>query len=179
MKATIKKEKFYCYDCDEPLTLDKKGHMTNKDGTESVARYICEQCDQSYAIIDGLLHYAPYTATGKRISVSCIKCEHTEEYRQKMVYLCEDGAFYKAYCVPCAIDFLRIHFESGKPENITEKSVRDVGDLYSTMQVNALLQDPVRYRKLMESKEMQDSLKELGLDEQTIKARLDDMEKEK
>jgi len=153
----MKKKSLDCPLCEEHLKLHKEASLSN--GEEVVPIYVCEECDQAFAIIDGLPHIAPYDAKMKPILEVCKECGHEECFRQKMVYLCNDLLIYDSFCEDCAVGRIRQwknYADKKGIKEITVENVQEVADIYNMVMENEVMADPVKYRKAMETPQMRE-----------------------
>jgi len=155
-----------CPECDELLKLNKKGHLHNKDNTQALSVFFCEECDQSYTVIDGAVAFVPFTANMIPIKETCTTCCKVEHFRQKCVYILNDMMIYEPYCIDCGIEFIRnwARSKKGQPNKIDKSNVQDISETYNMMKTNEVMQDPVKMKKVMESepyKKLSDELKNI------------------
>jgi hypothetical protein len=154
-----------CLECGEYLKLNKTGHFTNKDGTASVPVFVCEDCDQAYAVVDGVLSFAPYDSSMNLIIEECKTCGRIEHHRQKMVWILNDLMIYNSYCPDCAVEFLRNwqRSQKGKVESVSKDNVFEIAEVHSFLLTNEVMNDPVKYARVKESEPYRRMAKDLGV----------------
>jgi hypothetical protein len=162
-----------CVECGEYLALKKDGHYTNKENTASAPVYICDECDQAYAVIDGVLRIAPYDASMNPISEECKTCGKVERFRQKCVYLINDMMIFECYCMDCGVEALRNWLRTrrgSKPVDfVTRDNVQEISDLHHFEVSQEIMSDPVKLKKVMTSDVYKKVFGKLGVDVDKIK----------
>ena len=79
MNKQIPDKEHECPICEEYLTLHRGGTMKNSNTGEFFYVYICEECNQAFALdeSDGKIKIIPYDAEMKLIENKCKVCEYT------------------------------------------------------------------------------------------------------
>lgn len=175
--AKFKKANFDCPDCGEPLKLKKDGYIQKKDQTSVAAAYVCQECDQMYAIIDGQVAYYPADAKGKATEYFCKTCGARECHRQRVIWLCDELLIMNSYCVDCAIEQLRNCdlFNLKNKEDVNKSNVYEVADLQHTFMSNKVSMTPDLLRKAMNTPAQRKLAKSCGMTDEQIDKRIEEL----
>jgi len=130
----------YCPECEAVLVLN--GSIVQRDAEIRYNRFFCDECDQSYVVVDGALAMVPFDAAGNKIEVYCKTCDVRKPFRHQMVWIVNELMVYDSYCEDCAIEKLRNSDFFTKKGKITKKNVREVALIHDFELQNQVLQDP-------------------------------------
>ena len=152
-----------CPLCNEYLSFNKKGVMTNKNTGEIIYVFNCEECNQSFALDnDDELKFIPYDAEMKLIENKCKVCDTIENYNEKGLFLLnKDTAHYEFYCFDCAIPVLQEWVDKNckKKLKVDMKNIQDVYNVYDFNKNQEMLEEmqnsPNKFKKLKERFEKQ------------------------
>jgi hypothetical protein len=145
-----------CPLCGDSLELNEKGHFHSKDGLGITSVYFCEGCDQSFAMVNGELHLAPFDSDMNPLKFDCKTCGTTEQFRQKMVFIMNDSMVYDTYCIDCGVEFLRNWLRCRRNKSktvdfVTKDNVMEMSDLHAVEMENDILNNPEKLKKIQES----------------------------
>jgi DNA-directed RNA polymerase subunit RPC12/RpoP len=164
-------EEYECPNCGEYLKLHKGGTMTNKKTGEFIYVYICEECNQAFALDnDDKIKLIPYDSDMKKIENKCKVCEKIENYNEKGLFLLNvNTAYYEFHCFKCAIPILQnwIDKNGQKKIKVTEKNANEIYEVYDFNKNNEMLQEmrehPEKYKETMDKvKKELDNLQQDG-----------------
>ena len=158
MEKQNKQEEYECPICGEYLILNREGTMTNQKTGEFIYIYICEECNQAFALDnDDSLKLIPYDAKMKKIENKCKVCEKIENYNEKGLFLLNiNTAYYEFHCFACAIPILQdwINKNGKKKIKVTEKNAQEIYEVYDFNKNNEMLQEmrnnPDKYKETMD-----------------------------
>lgn len=151
-------EEHECPLCEEYLVLHRGGTMTNPKTGEFIYVYICEECNQAFALDnDGKIKLLPYDAEMKKIENKYKVCGKIENYNEKGLFLLNvDTASYEFHCFACAIPILQEWMKKNgrKKIKVTEKNAHRIYEVYDFNKNNEMLQElqkhPEKYKKTMD-----------------------------
>ncbi len=161
-------EEHECPLCGEYLVLHREGTMTNQKTGDFIYVYICEECNQAFALDDDdKLKLLSYDAEMKPIENKCKVCGKIENYNDKGLFLLNiNTAYYEFHCFKCSIPILQdwIDKNGKKKIKITEKNVQEIYEVYDFNKSNEMSQEihkhPEKYKETMDKfKEELDKLK--------------------
>lgn len=158
-----------CPLCGDDLDLNKKGHFHSKDGLGITSVYFCDGCDQSFAMVNGELHIAPFDSSMNPLKFDCMTCGKVEQFRQKCVFLLNDSLVYDSYCIDCGVEFLRNWLRTRRNTSktvdfVTKDNVMEMSELRNFEVENEVLSNPEKLKKIQESEPFKQMVKEIGLD---------------
>jgi hypothetical protein len=147
-----------CPLCGEYLVLNREGTMTNKKTGDFIYVYICEGCNQAFALDnDDKIKFLPFDAEMKKIENKCKVCGKIENYNENGLFLLNiDTAYYEFYCFDCAIPTLQKWIDNNvkKKTKVTKENVHEIYEVYDFNKNNEMLQEmqkhPEKYKETMD-----------------------------
>ena len=157
MKNKISYTKQECPLCGEYLNLNKDGVMKNEIDGIIIYVFICEECNQAFALDDdGKLKFLPYDSEMKKIENECKICKKIENFNQNGLFLLNvDTAYYEFHCFDCAIPILQkwLDENSKNKEKVNMNNIHQIYELYDFNKNNEMMQElqnnPDKYKEIM------------------------------
>lgn len=151
-------EQYECPLCGEYLTLNRDGTMTNHKTGDFIYVYICEECNQAFALDnDDKIKLLPFDSEMKKIENKCKVCEEIENYNEKGLFLLNvDTAYYEFHCFACAIPILQEWANKNlkKGTKVTKENSHEIYEVYHFHKNNEMLQElnknPNKYKETMD-----------------------------
>ena len=151
-------EEHECPLCDEYLVLNKEGTMSDQKTGDFVYVYICEECNQAFALDnDEKIKFLPYDSEMKKIENKCKVCEEIENYNEKGLFLLNiNTAYYEFHCFACAIPILQKWADKNlkKKTEVTKENSHEIYEIYDFHKNNEMLKEmrenPEKYKETMD-----------------------------
>ena len=91
------------------------------------------------------------------------KCKNcgTEKSKSAITFLLNDMAIYEPYCYDCAKAQIIKEYKI-EPEKLNSKNIKRIAEVLELGKLNTLINDPVKWKKIAESKEYQELAGKLG-----------------
>lgn len=131
-----------CSTCGEELKVNKTGFLNDNKTNDKHPVLYCDDCNQSFTIIDGNLLYAPYYADMTHIQHECFVCGEISKFHQHIVMIMNQPPKLNSFCIDCAIEYLRNWVRKTSPNKvneITKENIQEIASLHESTVMQKVL----------------------------------------